>query len=422
MRRATVFLIAVILLLYITISASADGTINFLNCIGGDIAILKGSVTALGDAITVRADARIGYQFDHWEYQELVDGQLVTKTTTDNPVCFENYARAVRAVFVSETAQATEQQPQQQVPHVPQIDQSYIPEQQMTEQVQYQGQGPAQYPNQYSVQYPQQQYQYPQQQYQYPQQQTQGSVVQVVPPQPGSVSSGSGTATMSVPQTGTAAYQMQTSVGQRPYAADPAVKYTITYKPDIYSTGPTMSTEWNYGEAVLAGQMYQRKGYTQTGWSLSGSPSKAYNLYQKIPITHHMILYPYWEAVSMPLYLTVNYAGNGAVRLAGGLINNGWTGKLDPGQSYTFTLAPYNGYYAYSISFAGWYQTIQNGNQFTVSYEMMQGKNQTLNVRYESIYHSPKTGDDSNITLWAMMAAVSIIWCATLLTIRRSKQ
>ena len=43
------------------------------------------------------------------------------------------------------------------------------------------------------------------------------------------------------------------------------LKYTITYLPGKYSSGPSMTVEWSPGYAILAGQIYTRAGYTQTG-------------------------------------------------------------------------------------------------------------------------------------------------------------
>ena len=38
---------------------------------------------------------------------------------------------------------------------------------------------------------------------------------------------------------------------------------------------------------------------------------------------------------------------------------------------------------------------------------MMQGHDQTLTIRFESIYNPPKTGDDSNIPLWIALGIIS---------------
>jgi LPXTG-motif cell wall-anchored protein len=182
-----------------------------------------------------------------------------------------------------------------------------------------------------------------------------------------------------------------------------------------------MTVEWSPGYAILAGQIYTRAGYTQTGWSWSDGGAKAFELNQQVPITTNAVLYPYWESITKALYLTVNYAGNGAVRLSGGNVPNGWTGKLEPGQSYTFQLVPYDQHYVYSIFLAGWYRNVQPGNTFMVTYEMLQGQNQTIYFRFESVYRSPKTGDDSNLPLWAALGGLSLVGLAAILFMRRKK-
>ena len=199
------------------------------------------------------------------------------------------------------------------------------------------------------------------------------------------------------------------------------LKYTITYLPGKYSSGPSMTVEWSPGYAILAGQIYTRAGFTQTGWSWSDGGAKAFELNQQVPITTNAVLYPYWESITKALYLTVNYAGNGAVRLSGGNVPNGWTGKLEPGQSYTFQLVPYDQHYVYSIFLAGWYRNVQPGNTFMVTYEMLQGQNQTIYFRFESVYRSPKTGDDSNLPLWAALGGLSVVGLAAILFMRKKK-
>ena len=127
-----------------------------------------------------------------------------------------------------------------------------------------------------------------------------------------------------------------------------------------------------------------------------------------------MVLYPYWEMISTALYLTVNYSGYGAVRLSGGNVPSGWTGKLEPGQSFNFIFQPYEGYYVYSIFLAGWYRNVQYGNQFMVTYDMLQGQNQVMTIWFESIYLRPKTGDDGNVALWTSLGLMAALGAGTM--------
>ena len=191
-------------------------------------------------------------------------------------------------------------------------------------------------------------------------------------------------------------------------------RYTITYMPGTGVSGSPFSTEWYPGDAIISGQGFTRAGHTQTGWSFYDGGPKAFALGQHVTISSNMVLYPYWERISTALYLTVNYSGYGAVRLSGGNVPSGWTGKLEPGQSFNFIFQPYEGYYVYSIFLAGWYRNVQYGNQFMVTYDMLQGQNQVMTIRFESIYLRPKTGDDGNAALWAALALMAALGACTM--------
>ena len=198
--------------------------------------------------------------------------------------------------------------------------------------------------------------------------------------------------------------------------------YSITYDPGHYSSGGTSSTVYSAGTVVtLQGQIYTRPGYIQTGWTEVDGGARMYNLFQPVSVTRNMVLYPYLEVLSAPVYLTVNIVGNGTVRLSGGNVPSGWSGKLEPGQSFTFSFYPGSNNYVYSILLGGSYRALNYGNSFMVTYEMMQGKNQTMYIRFNSIYSSPKTGDDSNIVLWSVLGFISFS-ALSVISIYRKKQ
>ena len=219
---------------------------------------------------------------------------------------------------------------------------------------------------------------------------------------------GSGYYTPSAPGSG---YYSPTSPG----TGSILPRYTITYLPGSGGTGTSFTAEWYPGDAIIAGQGFSRPGHTQTGWSFYDGGPMAFYLGQHITISTNMVLYPYWERNSNTLYLTVNYSGYGAVRLSGGNVPNGWTGKLEPGQSFNFIFQPYEGYYVYSILLAGWYRNVQYGNQFMVTYDMLQGQNQVMTVRFESIYLPPKTGDDGNVALWTTLSLLAALGAGTVI-------
>ena len=189
-------------------------------------------------------------------------------------------------------------------------------------------------------------------------------------------------------------------------------KYTITYFPGKFSVGVPYTSEWYIGSAYLYGQTYTRTGYVQTGWTeIDGGAIKQYNLNSPITINRNMVLYPYWEYVSNPLYLTVTTTPGGSVRLNGSNVASGWSYKLEPNQSLTFYFYPNQDYYVYSLNLAGRYRQIENGNIFRVTYEMLEGRNQALSIKFADRWSSPKTGDDSDLALWTaffLMSGISL--------------
>lgn len=203
----------------------------------------------------------------------------------------------------------------------------------------------------------------------------------------------------------------------------PVGEIIITYMPDSYSTPASpFQSKWYAGNVYIAGQYYSRTGYTQTGWSLTAGGPKAYDLNSTTYLTNNLILYPSWESVSVPLYLTTSIGPGGYVQLyGGGNVPSGWTGKLEPKQSYTFYLHPAAGNYVYRIAFAGWHYPVQSGNSFTVTYEMMQGKNQTLQILFADAHSHPPTGDDSQPALYAALGIASLAGLIILEVVRRKR-
>ena len=203
----------------------------------------------------------------------------------------------------------------------------------------------------------------------------------------------------------------------------PTGRIRITYMPDSNSTPTTpFQSEWYAGNVFIAGQYYGRQGYTQTGWTTYPGQAKVYGLNQTTYLDHDITLYPFWESISKDLYLTVDIGQGGGVRLSGGNVPNGWTGKLSPNTSFTFYLYPNQGNYVYRIGLAGWHYPIQSGSSFTVTYEMMQGRNQTLVIRFADARSHPPTGDDSQIALWSALGIMSFSAIIILTAKRKKKQ
>ena len=135
----------------------------------------------------------------------------------------------------------------------------------------------------------------------------------------------------------------------------------------------------------------------------------------------NITVYPYWEPIKGPLVLTVGYSGSGAIQVNGRYVYNGESFTIRPGESLTFGFYPASGNYVYSVLLAGRYREYP-GYGFTVNYDMMQSRNQTLAVRFESVYTRPKTGDDSNIALWAALGICSAVCLGVLLIAKKKKK
>ena len=114
-----------------------------------------------------------------------------------------------------------------------------------------------------------------------------------------------------------------------------------------------------------------------------------------------------------PLRLTVYSTTNGEVHTGSDVVPNGRSYIVNPGDSLTFTFHPYNQYYVYDVIFNGRYYGCISA--YTVTYDMMNGQNRALNVKFASIYASPKTGDDSSLVLWTALSLTSLIGIGVIL-------
>ena len=203
----------------------------------------------------------------------------------------------------------------------------------------------------------------------------------------------------------------------------PYKEFRITYHPGAYGAEPAVQDIAVPGSGWLRGSTFMRPGYVQAGWSWDPY-GKEFNaaLYAPMPMLYENItVYPYWEPIKGPLTLTVGYSGSGAIQVNGRYVYNGEGFTLRPGESLTFGFYPASGNYVYSVLLAGRYREYP-GYGFTVTYDMMQNRNQTLAVRFESVYTRPKTGDDSNIGLWAALGICSAVCLGVLVVAKKKKK
>ncbi len=203
----------------------------------------------------------------------------------------------------------------------------------------------------------------------------------------------------------------------------PHKEFKITYDPGVYGAEPAVQDTAYPGIGWLRGTTFTRPGYIQAGWSWDRY-GREFNAALNAPMPmlyENIMVYPYWEPIKGPLVLTVGYSGNGAVQVNGRYVYSGESFTIRPGESLTFGFYPANGNYVYSVLLAGRYREYP-GYGFTVNYDMMQNRNQSLLVRFESIYTRPKTGDDSNIALWAALGLCSAVCLGVLVIVKKKKK
>ncbi len=209
-----------------------------------------------------------------------------------------------------------------------------------------------------------------------------------------------------------------------PTPPGPYTEYTITYHPGAYGQGTPQAFTMAPGPGWLLGPTFTRSGYVQTGWSwyYDGKEKNAdvFSVFAMPP--KDIIVYPYWEPVKGPVTLSVGYSGSGAVQVNGRYVYNGEVFTLREGDSLTFGLYPSYGNYVYSVLLGNRYREVNTAYGYTITYDMLQGRNQTLLIRFESVYCRPKTGDDSNIALWAVLGACSVVCLGVLLVAKRKKK
>ena len=246
----------------------------------------------------------------------------------------------------------------------------------------------------------------------------------VKPDEPSTPSGGSGSGGAAPTPVDPGPAPVDPSLPGPPTPPGPYTEYTITYHPGAYGQGTPQAFTMAPGPGWLLGPTFTRPGYAQTGWSwyYDGKEKNAdvFSVFAMPP--RDIIVYPYWEPVKGPVTLSVGYSGSGAVQVNGRYVYNGEVFTLREGDSLTFGLYPSYGNYVYSVLLGNRYREVNTAYGYTITYDMLQGRNQTLLIRFESVYSRPKTGDDSNIALWAVLGACSVVCLGVLLVAKRKKK
>ena len=82
----------------------------------------------------------------------------------------------------------------------------------------------------------------------------------------------------------------------------PPATYTVTYRPGAYGTGSLQTATKTEGVALeLAGALFTREGYTQTGWATSDGGAKTYGLCASYEANADVTLYPFWTENETPV-------------------------------------------------------------------------------------------------------------------------
>ena len=185
--------------------------------------------------------------------------------------------------------------------------------------------------------------------------------------------------------------------------------YYVTYEKGTYGTGTTVTSS-----AVSLGSQlklfdkgfFTRTGYVQDGWSISPDGTMAdYALQGTITLYGPITLYPHWTAESANRTIYVDYSDNGSVYYGDVKVSKGQTLTITPGKTITLSFKPNDKYYVYNVNVSGY--NYSSRDSYTFSYDEMNA-NKSIFVRFESVYVNPKTGDDSNVFLWAVLGLSAV--------------
>lgn len=143
---------------------------------------------------------------------------------------------------------------------------------------------------------------------------------------------------------------------------EPEQTYSITYKGNGAVERDFIDDGYEKGDVaiILNGSIFTRKGYSFKYWSLTPNGDKAYNVFERVVMTHNITLYAIWEKDDTPS----NIGGGGAIIIdKSGTVN---IIKTDASDKNTFLEGAKFKLYTLSGEFIGTYTTNSDG-QITIS-------------------------------------------------------
>ena len=113
--------------------------------------------------------------------------------------------------------------------------------------------------------------------------------------------------------------------------------YTVTYDPGINGTGALQTAEKVQDvDILLAGAIFTRKGYRQTGWSIVEGGLLSYSLSSHYSANAAITLYPYWTAIACTVTLD-QQGGSGGTAKVTAVFGNDMPSITKPSRSgYSF--------------------------------------------------------------------------------------
>ena len=170
--------------------------------------------------------------------------------------------------------------------------------------------------------------------------------------------------------------------------------YTVTYRPGINGTGSPASDSKTHGVALtLGGAMFNREGYTQTGWATTDGGTKAYELNGSYTNDAAINLYPVW---TLDTYTVTYHPGTGYTVTA----QSGSTSPVAHGGSYSFTVAIADGFRegnGFAVKANGVPLTKNGSGVYTIS-DITQAQTVTVEgVEADTVYNDPSKDD---ATIW----------------------